>query len=106
MLIALAAVSGLIAVWSAWLVRARAVPGWVRLVAPLVVTSTIVTAALTFWLIHDAFDNAKTEYSGNKASALARDISTAMNAIAVGCVIAVLGAAILGWFTLRAKRRD
>ena len=106
MLIALAALSALIVVWSAWLVRARVVPGWVRLVSPLVVTTTIVTAALTFWLMHRAVGDVSLANPAERQHVLADGIATAMSAIMVGCITAVLGAAILGWFTLRAKRAD
>jgi hypothetical protein len=93
-----------IAVWSAWLVRARPVPRWTRWIGRGVIVSTGLSAATTFWLLGRAYIASSDEDTANRATAVSENISIAMNAVAVALTIAILAVLVLTVLTVRAWR--
>ena len=104
MLLILAAVTAVVALWSAWLHRARAVPRGVRWIGPLTILSTALTALAMFWCLRASFGAVTAEGGGNKATMLAEHLALAMNIVAAGCAVAVIAIVLLGYLTLRYRR--
>jgi hypothetical protein len=104
-LLVLIAASVLIAWWSRWLVRTRDVPRWTRWIGPGLLASTALTTIASLWTLHRAYATASDEEAGNKATALASNMSTALNLVAVGCAVALGAGLVLAIQTARARRR-
>jgi hypothetical protein len=96
--------SGFIAGWSSWLARARRVPRWTRWVGPAVLCSTAIATALFVWVfVRWRFADA---HGPDARTAMSEDISLVMNVVGTSGLIALIAIAVLGYLTLRARRRE
>ncbi len=91
--------------WRRYLVKTRALPGWTTIVSWACFAIAAAGAITARIMLEHAFDAAVAEASGEKASQLAKNISYAMNANAVGVAAIALATIVLGVMTISLRRK-
>jgi hypothetical protein len=80
-------------------------PRWVHVVAILLMLEIILGVAVAEYRLYQAFRHLESEAASDKANALARDISSAMNSNAIAVAGVLLSVIVLGVGTVLARRR-
>jgi tetrahydromethanopterin S-methyltransferase subunit D len=105
MLIVLAAVAVGIAVWASWLVRVGRAPRAVRWIGRGVLVAAALSGAGTWWQLRRLFAAAAEVSPAERQAVLSSGAASAMITLAVGCVITLVAAIALGYFTLASTPR-
>jgi hypothetical protein len=105
MLIVLGAAAIAVYIWAWWLVRTGRAPRGLRWFAAAVVVATIACAGYTIWALSRVFGAVSAIDPAEKSSALAHGIAHALDAAAIGVVIAGAGAIACAYFTLRPRKK-
>jgi hypothetical protein len=106
MIYVLALISISVAVFGRWVTRAGRAPRWTAWLAYGQLATTIATGGYAWWRLNKTFESIGDVNPADRQAILSADIRTAMIALAIGSVIALIVAITLGVFWLISTPRS